>query len=238
MRAAQFLGELVVQRRASVVRVQSHREPPEVPQVQRAALVQEVAQVQEAALVQEVAQVQEAAQVQGVALVQGAAPVQGAAQVQVVALVQGAAQVQGVAPVQGAAQVQGVARVQEAAQVQGVALVQEAAQVQGAALVQEAAPVQEVDRARPARVHSLLFQASRAAKPQVRVRVAWSVAEVHPAEAQLQEAEVVERSPQVARVGAVQQRRAAVHRLRLARVLNQGHPLHLVPIQILELHPG
>ena len=177
MRAARLLGELV-QRGASVVRVQSHQQPPDVAQVQRAALVQE------------------------------------------------------------ADQAQGVAQVQGAAQVQGVALVQEAAQVQGVDLVQEAARVQEVDRARPARVHSLLFQASRAAKPQVRVRVAWSVAEVHPAEAQLQEAEVVERSPLVPRVAAVPQRRAAVHRLRLARVLNQGHPLHLVPVQILELHPG
>ena len=174
----------------------------------------------------------EAAQVQGVALVQEVVLAQGVALVQEVVLAQEAALVQ------EAAQVQGVALVQGAAQVQGVALVQEAAQVQGAALVQEAAPVQEVDRARPARVHSRLFQASRAAKPQVRVRVAWSVAEVHPAEAQLQEAEVVERSPQVARVAVVQQRRAAVHRLRLARVLNQGHRLHLVPVRILELHPG
>jgi hypothetical protein len=105
------------------------------------------------------------------------------------------------------------------------------------AQVQEAAPVQEVVRARLARVLSLLFQESRAGKQQLRGRVARSVEEVHPAEAQLRGAAVVERSPLPPRVAAVHQRRAAVHRLRLARVLNQGHPLHLVPVQILELHP-
>jgi hypothetical protein len=119
-----------------------------------------------------------------------------------------------------------------------VALVQEVVRAREAALVQEAPQVQAAARAHPERVLSLLFQESRAGKQQLRGRVAWSVEAVHPAEAQLRVAAVVERSPLVPRVAAVPQRRAAVHRLRLARVLNQGHPLHLVPVQMLELHPG
>jgi hypothetical protein len=119
-----------------------------------------------------------------------------------------------------------------------VARVQEVARVREAAQVQEALQVQGVARAHPARVLSLLFQESRAGKQQLRGRVARSVEEVHPAEPQLRGAAVVERSPLVPRVAAVPQRRAAVHRLRLARVLNQGHRLHLVPVRILKLHPG